>query len=343
MTQPTLPTGAEASSHAALLFDDDRDFVEQALAHLRVGAAAGEKLIAACPEPRRRLLRSALDDSLEVTFLGDYAYGGPVATPQVYVDLTRQCVAGGATAVRMVGEPAPDTVRHPRTWPQWARYEAVVDHALAGLPFHGLCAYSLHDSPSALIDAVRLTHRTVCEASVTGPNPHYLDPATFLRRWADPELLDVESSTPMLEVRDIADAQAASAARTRLSDLLAQLDTALVPYAAHLPPADPSLIEANEYLVAVNEVLINALVHGGGPATLRVWVVHDQVVATVTDPGPGFDDPFAGYLPGAPQVDHSRPRLGLWLARQCCDELSCRRDDEGFSVRLRADLDVRAP
>ncbi|HET9500379.1 MAG TPA: ATP-binding protein, partial [Marmoricola sp.] len=81
-----------------------------------------------------------------------------------------------------------------------------------------------------------------------------------------------------------------------------------------------------------------------GPVTLRLWVDHDQVVTTITDAGPGFDDPFIGYTMQSDRPGSGRPGppgMGLWLARQMCDELAFRHDEDGFTVRLRADLDVR--
>ena len=50
-------------------------------------------------------------------------------------------------------------------------------------------------------------------------------------------------------------------------------------------------------------------------------------------PGPGFDDPFAGYGP-AHGEDLSRGGMGLWLARQLCDHVDITHDDEGVRVRL---------
>jgi anti-sigma regulatory factor (Ser/Thr protein kinase) len=344
----TAPAPRAGLRHDALLFDDEQSFVSQALAHLREGAAAGEQLVVACTEPRRRLLLTALDGSLDVTVLGNGdTYQRAVATTQVYVGLTHRAMRAGATGLRVVGELPADTSRYPRLWPQWSRYEAVVDQALGALPFHALCAYDVRRTPPSLLEAVRRTHRRLGENSAARRNDDYTEPAESLAAWADPDLLPVESSPPLLEMRGLTRPGHAREARARLEQLLAGIDTVLVPYADYLPPPDPTLVEADEYVLAVGEVLMNALTHGGGQATLRVWALHDQVVTTVTDPGPGFDDPFAGYVPPDEPTATSeglRPRpLGLWLARQMCDELSFRHDEEGFTVRLRADLDVRAP
>jgi MEDS: MEthanogen/methylotroph, DcmR Sensory domain len=336
-------------SHAALLYDDDEAFVSHAVDHLRDGARAGEQLIVACTERRTRLLLSALDRSLEVRVLGnDYTYRHAISTTQLYAGLTRQAVRRGAAGVRVVGELPAAVFQHPRVWPQWSRYEAVVNHALAALPFHALCTYDRRVTPTLLQDIVQRTHLHLWGSGVARVNDKYTEPDECLEAWADPEFLSVESSPPMLEVREITGLRSASQARGRLEDLLAGIDTVLMPYADLLPPADPTLIEADAYVLGVEEVLMSALAQRNGPVTLRVWVVHDQVVTTVTSPGGGVDDPFSGYLlPDARAATSSQGRrpwsLGLWIARQMCDELSFRHADDGFTVRLRADLDVRAP
>jgi anti-sigma regulatory factor (Ser/Thr protein kinase) len=79
-------------------------------------------------------------------------------------------------------------------------------------------------------------------------------------------------------------------------------------------------------------VVSNAHEHGRAPVTLRLWAADAAVVCTVTDRGPGIDDPLVGY---------ARPRdpsegLGLWAARQLCDVLDYERGAEGFAVRIAA-------
>ncbi len=350
MNAAVAATGATSSSHDAVLFHDDATFVAAAVPHLRAGIAAGEQVVVACAERHRRLLQPALQGAREPLVLDDDAYGDPVGAVQLYVDLTRRAVAAGGAGLRVVGELPANATWHPRLWPRWSRYEAVVNEALAMLPFHVLCAYDDRTSAPEVLDDVRRTHPRLAEPFLAA-NADYLDPAACLRRFGDPDVLAVESTTPMLEVHGIRGPAAAHQARIGLSRLLAHLDTALVPHAQHLPPADPTMVETADYLVAVDELLDNALAHGRPPVALRTWVVHDQVVTVVSDRGEGFADPFAGYVVGespgvldGPDVTGGRrPRSGLWRARQRSEELSYRHGADGFTVRLRADLDVRAP
>ncbi len=88
-----------------------------------------------------------------------------------------------------------------------------------------------------------------------------------------------------------------------------------------------------DFLMAVDEITSNAVRHGAPPAGLRLWTAPGRLVATVRDSGDGLADPFAGYGPAHGQ-DLSAGGMGLWLARQLCDQVAIRRDEHGVSVRL---------
>jgi anti-sigma regulatory factor (Ser/Thr protein kinase) len=88
----------------------------------------------------------------------------------------------------------------------------------------------------------------------------------------------------------------------------------------------------DDFVVAVNEVVNNAVTHGRPPVEMRLWVTDEEWTCHVIDRGEGFHDPLAGY-PAAAQSSLDSP-LGLVLVRQLCDELAMRRTREGFVVRL---------
>src|SRR3712207_5324398 len=86
--------------------------------------------------------------------------------------------------------------------------------------------------------------------------------------------------------------------------------------------------------LAIDEMSANAVRHGRPPVQLRLWASADRVVCTISDHGPGMDDPFAGYGP-AHGSDLSRGGMGLWLARQLCDHVDVIDDGgAGLTVRL---------
>jgi len=74
-----------------------------------------------------------------------------------------------------------------------------------------------------------------------------------------------------------------------------------------------------KFVVAVNEVMTNAVHHGGGAGKLRLWHDDGCLHCDVTDHGPG--------LPRNRVAAHQRPEpgtiggWGLWLTREICDRV----------------------
>lgn len=90
---------------------------------------------------------------------------------------------------------------------------------------------------------------------------------------------------------------------------------------------------AEEYLTAVGEVLTNAVQHGRGPVQIRLLTGDGGWWCTVTDHGPGTDDPYAGIdspLPGNPDARGA----GLWVARQFADQVAITGNPDGVSVTV---------
>jgi anti-sigma regulatory factor (Ser/Thr protein kinase) len=82
--------------------------------------------------------------------------------------------------------------------------------------------------------------------------------------------------------------------------------------------------------VAVNEIATNAVIHGGGPGTLRVWSERGSVVCEVSDPGQ-LIDPLAGRIPPAPDSEHGR---GLLMVNLLCDLVRMYTHDASTTIRL---------
>jgi anti-sigma regulatory factor (Ser/Thr protein kinase) len=84
-------------------------------------------------------------------------------------------------------------------------------------------------------------------------------------------------------------------------------------------------------VVAVCEVVTNAICHGRPPVQLRLWSDFERIVVTVTDHGAGPTDPFAGLLRAAAPPPGG---LGLWLTHQLCNLVTLDKRKEGFTIRL---------
>ncbi|SCG57631.1 ATP-binding protein [Micromonospora inositola] len=92
----------------------------------------------------------------------------------------------------------------------------------------------------------------------------------------------------------------------------------------------------DDFVLAVNELITNAVRHGGGQGSLRLWRQAGELVCEVADDGSGIS---SGRLD-----DRSRPAAdtaggwGLWLARELSDTMEVVTGEAGTTVRISAAL-----
>ena len=92
-------------------------------------------------------------------------------------------------------------------------------------------------------------------------------------------------------------------------------------------------VRQQDFVLAVDEVTTNAILHGGGSGRLRLWLADTHVWFEVSDSGPGIQ---LKTVPERPEPDQIGGR-GLWLASELCDVLQVWSDGKGTVVRLRMD------
>jgi serine/threonine-protein kinase RsbW len=93
----------------------------------------------------------------------------------------------------------------------------------------------------------------------------------------------------------------------------------------------------HSFVLAVNEITTNAVVHGGGFGRLRLWLTGRQLVCEISDAGPGM--PGGRVPPNLPPPVEATGGRGLWLTRRLCDAFSVHTDRTGTTVRLATPLD----
>lgn len=93
--------------------------------------------------------------------------------------------------------------------------------------------------------------------------------------------------------------------------------------------SDPRLYR---FVVAVNEVLTNAVRHGGGAGRVRLWLTGHRLHCRVTDRGGGI--PAERQEPGDRPAPDTVGGWGLWLARQGCETLTIDSGQSGSTVTL---------
>jgi serine/threonine-protein kinase RsbW len=92
----------------------------------------------------------------------------------------------------------------------------------------------------------------------------------------------------------------------------------------------------DDFVVAVNELLTNAVRHGGGSGHVTLRHEPGAVVCEVTDHGGGMP---AGWTPrtGRPAPDEPGG-WGLWLADELTDSIDVTSDGTGTVVRISTNL-----
>jgi anti-sigma regulatory factor (Ser/Thr protein kinase) len=94
------------------------------------------------------------------------------------------------------------------------------------------------------------------------------------------------------------------------------------------------------FVLAVNEIITNVVLHAGGAGRIRLWIDRGSAYCAVADEGPGIPDRYlAGdRLPSAFAIGGR----GIWLAHQLCDSVIVRTDSSGSTVIMVSRLPGRA-
>jgi anti-sigma regulatory factor (Ser/Thr protein kinase) len=280
-------------SHELFVYDDDAAFVDAMPPFLAAGVEAGEAVVAVLASRSNELVRDALGSTgREVTFIAaENHYTRPEAALADYDASVRRYLRDGAPAVRLCGElPMCSTQQQ---WDEWVAYEAILNRAFAHHPVSIMCVYDERRMPASVVDGARRCHPDLAGGHARASNPDYEDPASVV---SDMWPSAAESSGDLQEL--VLDNGAVSF-RERLTAAMARAGV-----------ADGS---ARGMLVAADEVLSNAIRHGGGVQGVHAGRVGDEFLCEISADGRWHDDPLAGFLPPRPDAVAGG---GLWVARQ---------------------------
>lgn len=299
--------------HDAIFYDDEAFLRSAATAFVRDGVERGEVvLVNTGPHPVTSHLRGLFADADRVVFNEVHVYDTPATALDGYRRTMDAGLAAGVTGYRAIGHIDFGTSHLP--WQEWLRYEAAVNRAFAGYPFHTLCPYDTAAVGAEVVAAMRRAHAGFVEPGGWTANEGYVDPA---------ELVVAEGMrTPRHPLQD-------TAPRIVLEPASDLEGLRLEVHAATLFTDLPRR-KLDDFVSAVVEVARNARTHGSPPVELRLWAEGEGVLCTVTDSGPGITDPLAGYT----RPTEVTQGLGLWAARQLSDVLDFELGEHGFSVRV---------
>ena len=296
-------------NHGLFVYDSDDAFVDRIASFVGQGIEEGEVGIAVVSQRKWSLLSRALGDGAQRVRhrARRLVYVRPEATIATYDALVNQLVEEGASTVRLFGELPIWT--SPDRSAAWELYEAVLNRAFADRPVSMICGYDTREQPAASLDGAWRTHPRVL-ADAWEDNPRYEDPAHLVAALTP----RAQSVAGLLELPVDLDREAF---RARLRRELADLRVA---------PA-----HAEKLVLAATEVFNNATAHGHGARSQRVGRLGGLIVWELSDNGPGFDDPLAGYLPpGTANASGS----GLWQVRQLTRRVQFLALPAGFTTRL---------
>lgn len=310
----TLASDAGELVHAVCFYGSDREWLDVCVPFCEAGLADGEPVFAILAPRHAELLQARLDELSNVIFLPrDAQYANPPAALQTLQD---QCAdrPPGAPPIRLIGEPpAPLGL----ACDSWIRYEAAINQVVGDRSMRGLCFYPAEELPPDTRAELHRAHPVVVTpGGGHDPNADYLPPAAFV---ADRLVM---ASDPLEE----------HPAAIHLTDPDAATARHMVAELAHSIGLNRD--DADNLVLAVNEVVTNAIVHGHPPVRLRGWGVPARVAVIVSDAGPGPADPLAGLRPASPEREHGG--FGLWVAHQLCPEIAMVTSEDGFTVRLGA-------
>ncbi|TDD65994.1 sensor histidine kinase [Actinomadura rubrisoli] len=298
------------------------EFLEGALPFLRDGVDAGDRVLAVAGAGRELLLREELGPmAAGVEFAeADTWYGHPARTLADCLALADNTAWQGRR-LRVLGEPA-WAARPPLEVAEWQRMDAVANVAFRGTGASIMCPFPA-SLPAGVVASARRTHPETVRGARALANPGFMDP------WAYNARCDGE---PLSRPPD--DADVLKIERPDLYWLRAYVGD----YARGTPLPEEDL---QRLLVAVTEIVTNALRHGEPPIVLRMWTESSgdrSLVCEVCDEGRWEPDSDYGLVPPRPTGTSTGGRFGLWAVRLLCSLVQIRTGEDGTTVRLRLRL-----
>jgi anti-sigma regulatory factor (Ser/Thr protein kinase) len=289
MMVPTI--GQSTLAHQAFLYGSPDEFVTAMAPFVRAGLERGDVVFAATKAPNLAALREELGEDADDVQLEDTTEW--MVRPYERLQAFKQMIAGlePGQSVSAMGEPV--WVGTSAVIRQWARYESIVNLALAEAPMRFICLYDSAALPDDILRYAVQTHPERIEPDGdTIPCRHFVPPGEFV------------AGTPTSRADDALEVALDLPALRRL----------LADYGSDLGEPEARV---DELVLAASEVATNALRHAGADGSeVGVWSDDDEIVCQVRDSGHWKSDPLAGWVPppaGSPNG------WGLPIARQLCD------------------------
>lgn len=298
--------------HTVLCHRSTAEAIDQLVPFVEEGLRFEDDVFVNLSAERANLLQSELGEEADRVRWSDthHWYPHPARRLRAIHEIVDGVTRHGRGRLRFIGECA-FSAGSPQMVAEWERFDAVLNHALGGVPMSMVCTYDVHQLPPDVVERARCSHPHV---GLVPPveNDGYLVPGEYLaqRRGvplpAPAEAVRISGQPSPLEARALVQKVLGGAGIRRQ--------------------------KVDDMAVAVTEVVTNAWQAGAGRVEVACWCVDGEAGVQVDDDGPGLRDPFAGYRRPAPSDERGR---GLWMTRQLADVLDVWPHDCGTAVRLR--------
>jgi anti-sigma regulatory factor (Ser/Thr protein kinase) len=303
--------------HEALFYDGDAEFVDRCRPFLEEGLDREEPVLVMVGSRKLELLREALGDRAGEVHFADMEVVG--RNPARIIPAWSRFVAdhmdaGGASGMRGIGEPI-WADRKPDELVECQLHEALLNLAFAAADsFRLICPYDTSALPGDVIAEARRSHPIVSATGEPEECGDYCGIENVVARFHE-ELAEPPPDADELRVTLDGLRDARELVRRRAED-------------AGLGE------RADDFVLAVNEVLSNSLYHAHDDGALRIWSEPDGLVCEVRD---------SGWIPH-PLVGREEPAMGqvgghgIWLVNLVCDLVQVRSSEHGSTVRMKMSL-----
>jgi anti-sigma regulatory factor (Ser/Thr protein kinase) len=311
--------------HEAVLYSGVDGFLDRIAPFVLQGISAGEPTLVMVGGRRLAALRERLGDAAGglVEFQDMEVVGAnPARIIPAWDDFARRKSREGAVRFRGVGEPI-WAGRSAAELDECHWHEALINRAFAHRDgFWLICPYDVESLAPGVVGDACQTHPLVSgHGEASGRMGDVRDASDF----APARPLTSSLEAPTTRVSEV------GFDRERLGELRALI-------AAESAGAGMSPARVDDFVIAVNEVATNSVMHGGGRGIARIWCEVDDVVCEIRDAGVITD----------PLVDRTRPdrdpldARGLWTVNRLCDLVQLRSSPgDGSVVRLLMHLQTR--
>jgi anti-sigma regulatory factor (Ser/Thr protein kinase) len=312
----TRPGHKVGFRHEALFYYGDEGFLKGVASFIVDGVEADEAVLVQVNAGKIDLIRSALDGLCDRVLFADMAEVG--RNPARIIPAWREFLDNNALdgrKVRGVSEPVWPG-RTPGEMVECLRHEALLNFAFAASgPWQLLCPYDAGSLPHATLDEATRNHPAVADGEGEWLSPLYKNEHMPASDRTD-ELPEPARCLENLFVDrgQLARLRSVVTARGRQFGM------------------DKN--RTDDLTLAVHEVAMNSIFHGGGVGAIRLWREAKSLVCEVRDSG-SIEAPLAGRE--HPELESDTGR-GLWLANQLCDLVQIRSSATGSVVRLHMSL-----